>query len=181
MLLISVGPLTRDSQVVLVVKNPPAKAGDARDMASIPGLGRSPALRIPWTEEPGGLPTLWPQSVGHDWVAEYTLAPTKWSCPGTQRWIRHSHPPERPSFPRGSLPNTSPLTGAETSESFSGHICDPLPQASTHPVCPTQEVTVVCPSLQLLFAFLASENFLPKGFLPSQSPVGIMINRFWNS
>ena len=30
------------SQVVLVVKNPPANAGDIRDAASIPGLGRSP-------------------------------------------------------------------------------------------------------------------------------------------
>ena len=29
------------SQVVLVVKNPPANAGDARDAGSIPGLGRS--------------------------------------------------------------------------------------------------------------------------------------------
>ena len=31
----------RASQVVLVVKNPPAKAGDVRDMGSVPGLGRS--------------------------------------------------------------------------------------------------------------------------------------------
>ena len=30
------------SQVVLVVKNPPANAGDLRDSGSIPGLGRSP-------------------------------------------------------------------------------------------------------------------------------------------
>ena len=30
------------SQVVLVVKNPPARAGDVRDMGSIPGSGRSP-------------------------------------------------------------------------------------------------------------------------------------------
>ena len=30
------------SQVVLVVKNLPANAGDIRDMSSIPGLGRSP-------------------------------------------------------------------------------------------------------------------------------------------
>ena len=30
------------SQVALVVKNPPANAGDTRDMGSIPGLGRSP-------------------------------------------------------------------------------------------------------------------------------------------
>ena len=28
--------------MVLVVKNPPAKAGDARDVGSIPGLGRFP-------------------------------------------------------------------------------------------------------------------------------------------
>ena len=30
------------SQVALVVKNPPANAGDVRGMGSIPGLGRSP-------------------------------------------------------------------------------------------------------------------------------------------
>ena len=30
------------SQVALVVKNPPANSGDARDMSSIPGSGRSP-------------------------------------------------------------------------------------------------------------------------------------------
>ena len=58
------------SQVVLVMKNPPANAGDVRDVSSIPGWGRSPgggtathssllAWRIPWTEEPGGL-----QSIG---------------------------------------------------------------------------------------------------------------------
>ena len=29
-------------QVVLVVKNPPANAGDVRDPVSIPGWGRSP-------------------------------------------------------------------------------------------------------------------------------------------
>ena len=31
------------SHVVLVVKNPPASAGDIRDAALIPGFGRSPA------------------------------------------------------------------------------------------------------------------------------------------
>ena len=31
------------SQVALLVKNPPAKAGDIRDLCSIPGSGRSPA------------------------------------------------------------------------------------------------------------------------------------------
>ena len=30
------------SQVALVVKNPPANAGDTRDMGSLPALGRSP-------------------------------------------------------------------------------------------------------------------------------------------
>ena len=32
------------SQVALVVKNPPASAGDIRDLGSIPGLGRSPGV-----------------------------------------------------------------------------------------------------------------------------------------
>ena len=32
------------SQVALMVKNPSADAGDARDMRSIPGLGRSPGV-----------------------------------------------------------------------------------------------------------------------------------------
>ena len=35
----------RASQVALVVKNPPADAGDIRDTGSIPGLGRSPGER----------------------------------------------------------------------------------------------------------------------------------------
>ena len=34
--------MDRASQVVLVVKNLPANAGDKRDMASVPGSGRSP-------------------------------------------------------------------------------------------------------------------------------------------
>ena len=54
----------------MVAKNPPANAGDVREMGSIPGLGRSPggengnlfhilAWKIPWTEEPGGLQVPW--------------------------------------------------------------------------------------------------------------------------
>ena len=37
-------PLNKNNhmQVVLVVKNPPANAGDIRDVGSIPGLGRFP-------------------------------------------------------------------------------------------------------------------------------------------
>ena len=34
----------RASQVVLVVKNPPADAGDTRDAGSVSGLGRSPGV-----------------------------------------------------------------------------------------------------------------------------------------
>ena len=35
----------RDSQVVLVVKNPPAYSGEARDVGSISGSGRSPGVQ----------------------------------------------------------------------------------------------------------------------------------------
>ena len=58
-------------------KNPPANAGDVREMGSIPGLGRFPgegmathssiiAWRIPWTEESGGLQSVGLQRVEHD-------------------------------------------------------------------------------------------------------------------
>ena len=60
-----------------MVKNPPANAGDIRDVGLIPGPedpleeGRAMhfsilAWRIPWTEEPGGLPSTGSQRVGHD-------------------------------------------------------------------------------------------------------------------
>ena len=65
------------SQVALVVKNPPANAGDRRD--SVRSLGwedpleqgiatrsRILAWRVPWTEEPGGLQSMGSQRVGHD-------------------------------------------------------------------------------------------------------------------
>ena len=55
-------------QLAFVVKNPPANAGDRRDVGLMPGLKYSPGgghgnphgewvltWRIPWTEEPGGL------------------------------------------------------------------------------------------------------------------------------
>ena len=66
------------SQVALVVKKPPAKAGDTGEVGSILGSGRSPggedmatdssilAWRIPWTEEPGELQSMQSQRVGHD-------------------------------------------------------------------------------------------------------------------
>ena len=34
----------RSSQEALVVKNPPASAGEVRDMCSVPALGRSPGV-----------------------------------------------------------------------------------------------------------------------------------------
>ena len=65
------------SQLGLVVKNTIANAGDLKDAHSIPGSGRSPggghgnslhilAWRIPWTEEPHGLPSMGSQRVKHD-------------------------------------------------------------------------------------------------------------------
>ena len=59
------------SEVALVVKNPPANAGDERDAGLIPGPGRSLeegmathsnilAWRIPQTEESGGLLSMGP-------------------------------------------------------------------------------------------------------------------------
>ena len=63
--------------MVLVVKKLHAKAGDVRDMGSIPGSGKplekgmathssTLAWRIPWTVEPGGLQSRGSQRVGHD-------------------------------------------------------------------------------------------------------------------
>ena len=55
---------SRDSQVSLVTKNPPADAGNVRDSGSVSGWGRSRAWQptpvfLPgessWTEEPRGL------------------------------------------------------------------------------------------------------------------------------
>ena len=75
--------------MVLVVKNPPAIAGDVRDMGSFPALERSPekgmaihssilAWRIPWTEEPGGL-----QSIG---LQSWTLKLLS-THPHTAHWV----------------------------------------------------------------------------------------------
>ena len=61
-----------------MVKNPPASAGDIRDVGLIPGQedlleeGMAThssilARRIPRTEEPGGLQSMGSQRVRHDW------------------------------------------------------------------------------------------------------------------
>ena len=65
-------------QVALMVKNPPANAGDRRDVGSIPELGRFPWRRA-WqptlvflpgeslrTEGPGMLQSIGSHRVGHD-------------------------------------------------------------------------------------------------------------------
>ena len=67
------------SQMVLVVKNLPANAGDTRDVSSIPKSGISPGLvsgnhssslawKISWTEEPGELQSMGLHGVRHDWA-----------------------------------------------------------------------------------------------------------------
>ena len=67
------------SQVVLMVKNPPANAGDARDVSLTPASGREGYLekemvaqssilawKIPWEKEPHGAIGRGVQRVGHD-------------------------------------------------------------------------------------------------------------------
>ena len=71
------------SQVVLVLKNLPANAGDTRD--SVWSLGQEDPLEegvanccnifagiIPWTKEPGRLQFVASQIVEHNWVTEHT-------------------------------------------------------------------------------------------------------------
>ena len=70
-------PYSRASQVVLVVKNLPANAGDMRDAIQSLGWedplekGRAThssflAWEIPWTQEPGGLQSSGLKTVGHE-------------------------------------------------------------------------------------------------------------------
>ena len=64
------------------VKNPLSNSEDAGHSGSIPGSGRYPGIEngssilaweMPWTEEPGGLQSMEPQSVGHNWATEYVF------------------------------------------------------------------------------------------------------------
>ena len=65
-----------------VVKSLPANAGDTRDVGLTPGSGRSPgvgkawkiAWKIPWTEEPSGLQSIY---IGYIWATEHTHT---WIC-----------------------------------------------------------------------------------------------------
>ena len=69
-----------------MVKNLPAGEEDARDAGSIPGSGRSPGvgndsqlqyswLKIPWTEEPGGLQSL---ALQKSWTTERLSMARPW-------------------------------------------------------------------------------------------------------
>ena len=62
------------SKVVLVIKDPLARAGDVRDMDWEDLLEEGMAThfsllawRIPWTEEPGSLQSVMSHRVRHDW------------------------------------------------------------------------------------------------------------------
>ena len=66
-----------------LVKNPPANAGDARDVHSISAVGRSPGggngnplqcscLGNPWTEETGWLQSMVLKRVQHYWANTHT-------------------------------------------------------------------------------------------------------------
>ena len=65
--------------MALMGKNPPANAGDIRDVGSIPGQedpleegmathSSIPAWKIPWTEEPGRIQSIGSHRVGHDFA-----------------------------------------------------------------------------------------------------------------
>ena len=81
------------SQMVLMVKNWLANAGNIADSGSIPGSGRCPGgghgrqlhyscLRISWTEGPTGLQSIGLQRVRHDcsdWAHIHRKGKTEWS------------------------------------------------------------------------------------------------------
>ena len=63
--------------MALVVKNPPANAGDVKDAGSISGSGKFPGggngnplqyfcLEVQWIEEPGAIQSIRSHRVGHD-------------------------------------------------------------------------------------------------------------------
>ena len=76
------------SQVVLVLKNPPAKAEDVRDLGSIPGLGRSPAgghgnpLQYSCLENPMDRKAWWAtvHIVTQSWTQLKQLSMHQYSC-----------------------------------------------------------------------------------------------------
>ena len=106
-------PWGRDFPGGVVVKNPPANIGDARDTGSILGLGTSPTLGngnpLQYshlensTEKPGGLQSMGLQRAGHDWARTHTYTHTKpWAkgpgnhgtlCSEFLAWMNKCHKP----------------------------------------------------------------------------------------
>ena len=89
------------SQVVLVVKNLSANAGDVRDTGMVPGSGKCPekgmaihlsilAWRIPWIEEPGRLQSISSVQFSHSVMSD-SLRPHE---------LQHTRPPCPPPTPR---------------------------------------------------------------------------------
>ena len=92
------------SQVVLVVKTPPANSGDITDLGSIPGLGRSPGgghgnpLQYSWVENLMDRGAWWAtvhgsQRVGldwSDWACMHSLSGNdlKKTSGGEEKWLR---------------------------------------------------------------------------------------------
>ena len=80
---------SNQGQVAPMVENPPPIAGDLGNMGLIPELERSLeegmamhssilAWRIPWAEEPGGLPFIGLQRVRHNgWLNTYAIFSSK--------------------------------------------------------------------------------------------------------
>ena len=55
---------------------PIPKKGNAKECSNYHMMAPHPstlAWKIPWTEEPGGLQSMWPQIVGHDWATSHSL------------------------------------------------------------------------------------------------------------
>ena len=82
------------------MENPPANAGDTGDTSLIPGSGRFPGegsgnplqyswLKIPWTEEPGGLQTMGSQRIRHDEACMYAYGNSMFNFSGSHQTVFH--------------------------------------------------------------------------------------------
>ena len=85
------------SLVAQLVKNPPASAGNSRDLSWIPGSRRSSgkgnathssilAWKVLWTEEHGKLQFMGSQRVRHNWAHMHN-PPLKMEVLGTGNWM----------------------------------------------------------------------------------------------
>ena len=101
-----------------VVKNPLANAGD---LSSISGSGRSPeekmathssilAWKIPLTEDPGRLQSIWSQWVRHNWTHCSSLRVYKAASHSWSQWVLLPSVP--PLFIQKRFLSTSPVSGA---------------------------------------------------------------------